>query len=212
MLYALCYLMKREVIKMEKLTKTVMVIFSVAILFVPSVSIAGSLEPPAGSFDASGPLPTMKTLDHIPPTWSLDMPANERFVPALPNHGSAVLDRETGLVWQSAPFMTNNSQDFNYYDNLCRNGNWNNKSAWRLPTLNELRSLFIDYNTPPATPYFSINPADHIAYWTITPDINDPDKVWYVDFSASGSGSHNTALKTSTGIAGAWCVRGPLGK
>jgi hypothetical protein len=204
--------MKREERKMEKLTKTMIMVLSVVILLIPVAGIGGSLEPPTGSLDPSGPLPTMKTLDHIPPTWSLDMPATERFVPALPNHGSAVLDRETGLVWQSAPSMTDKSQDFNYNDSLCRNGNWNNKSAWRLPTLNELRSLFIDYNTPPANPYFSISPEGHTAYWTTTPDINDPAKVWYVDFSVSGSGSHNTAPKTSTGIAGAWCVRGPLGK
>ena len=63
-----------------------------AALFVPGIMKAGNLEPSAG------PGPTMKTLDEIPPTWSQKLPAAQRFVIVL--DGAAVLDKETGLVWE----------------------------------------------------------------------------------------------------------------
>jgi hypothetical protein len=56
---------------------------------------AGSLEP------AGPPASTMKTLDEVPPTWSQTLPTAVRFVAVL--GGAAILDRETGLVWESAP-------------------------------------------------------------------------------------------------------------
>lgn len=44
---------------------------------------------------------TMKTLDQIPPTWSHTMPAAQRFEVVF--DGEAVLDKETGLVWEQSP-------------------------------------------------------------------------------------------------------------
>ena len=69
-----------------------------AMLIVPGMVKAGNLEPSAG------PGPTMKTLDEIPPTWSQKLPAAQRFVIVL--DGAAVLDKETGLVWEKSPDTT----------------------------------------------------------------------------------------------------------
>ena len=62
------------------------------------IALSGNLEPtaPPGS--------TMKTLDEIPPAWSQKLSAAQRFVLVL--DGEAVLDKETGLVWEKSPDTT----------------------------------------------------------------------------------------------------------
>ena len=62
-------------------------------IILAGTGLAGDLEPSAA------PGPTMKTLDQIPPTWSIKLPAAERFVILADFNNEAVLDKETGLVW-----------------------------------------------------------------------------------------------------------------
>lgn len=58
-------------------------------IFLPGLVSAGELE---------------KTLDQIPPTWSQILSASERF--ELVMGGPAMLDKETGLVWEQSPDTT----------------------------------------------------------------------------------------------------------
>ena len=82
------------------LDKTLPLVIAIltAVLFMPGMVKAGNLEPSAG------PGSTMKTLDEIPPTWSQKLPAAQRFTIVL--DGEAVLDKETGLVWEKSPDAT----------------------------------------------------------------------------------------------------------
>ena len=73
---------KRESIR---LVVTVFTVIAVA-LFLPGLSSAGMLEPPPYAFNQDNfPVPIMKTLDQIPPTWSqkLDF-IYDRFEDVLP--------------------------------------------------------------------------------------------------------------------------------
>jgi hypothetical protein len=46
----------------------------------------------------------LERLDDLPPTWSAILPAESRFKLVMGN--AAVLDRETGLVWEQSPDTT----------------------------------------------------------------------------------------------------------
>jgi hypothetical protein len=73
-------------------------LLALTLLAVPAP--AGDLNPPGT------PAPTMKTLEQIPPTWSQKLRCDTtatcpRFELVL--DGAAVLDKETGLVWEKSP-------------------------------------------------------------------------------------------------------------
>ena len=104
----------------------------VLMLLISGMSWGGDLQPSAP------PGPTMKTLDQIPPTWSQVLSASVRFEVVM--GGEAVLDKETGLVWQ----RNNQGQvpqpwlQALYYCNRLVNGG---RKGWRLPLVEEIESL-----------------------------------------------------------------------
>jgi hypothetical protein len=165
-------------------------------LFLPSLIGAGDLEPP------SAPGPTMKTLDQIPPTWSQIIPGKERFEVVM--GGEAVLDKETGLVWEQSPDAT--SKGWSAACRHCFKREIANRFGWRLPSVEELASLIDNDNYPPL-------PADHpfslpevpSFYWSATPDVSTGN-AWVVDFTVGSV----EAIIGSPDLR-AWCVRGGHG-
>lgn len=115
--------------------------------------------------DVSGPWSpaTQLFVRRSPGAWSVALPAAVRFQPVF--DGTAILDRETGLVWQRTPSTSAASQ----LSATCFNANTGGRRGWRMPTYHEIASLAVDGQTPPL-------PSDHPftlgaspAFWSQTP-------------------------------------------
>jgi Protein of unknown function (DUF1566) len=141
---------------------------------------AGPLDPIAP------PGPTMKTLDEIPPTWSLLLPAAQRYVVVM--SGAAVLDKETGLVWQRSPSAAGAGYPWHSANYLCaRSSDTGGRRGWRLPTVAELSSLGadgIDSTTPFDFGCSGVSGDGCVVlgdfYWTSTTNPNDPTEAFGV--------------------------------
>lgn len=161
-----------------------------------ALSQAGPLEPSAP------PGPTMKTLDEIPPTWSLILPPEQRYVVVM--NGQAVLDKETGLVWERAPRRreSNWASAFSH----CEITTTGDRLGWRLPSIQEAKSLGVKGVFEDAAP-FDLDCADDACYsggyWSSTTVVSDSTqaRVWLPP-----NGNLGTALKN--GSFWVACVRG----
>lgn len=186
------------------------------------VAMAGNLEP------SGQPAGTMKTLDEIPPTWSQllstnngDSPSNcnssrfgclffgcTAFPCAWTNH--AVLDKETGLVWELVPDTTNRTwPDAVKY---CLQKKVALKMGWRLPSASEFSSLVDAATQRIAAPNPFPAGVDNNGYWTTTESPSSPGYrakglangttgTYLFDFPEEGTFGHR-----------AWCVRGGNGE
>ena len=162
-------------------------------------AIAGSLEPGAA------PGPTMKTLDEIPPAWSQKLPAAQRFQLVLDS--AAVLDKETGLVWEKSPGTTTSPWSGALY-NYCYNKEVGGRKGWRPPTIEELSSL-VDLSVSGSPRLSGGHPFLNVQsgyYWSATTLTGTTSVAWFVNFNG---GYASTEYKTSTNYV--WCVRGGHG-
>jgi hypothetical protein len=107
----------------------------------------------------------MKTLNEIPPTWSQKLASDERF--ELVMGDDAVLDKETGLVWEQSPNTSTLTWEQACVD--CDAVEVSGRKGWRLPTIEELASL-VDSTQNTSLPSghpFSSN-VQAAEYWSIT--------------------------------------------
>jgi len=141
------------------------------------------------------------------PSWDQTLPATTRFI-VLSNMGSAaVLDRETGLVWEKSPSATSDIliNQASHCNTLVTGG----RLGWRLPSIQELASLVDPTQSNPSLP--SGSPFTNVQsspYWSATTvgRVSAPFLMWVVDFfDGSVSGPR------IDGANFAWCVRGGPG-
>lgn len=136
------------------------------------------------------------------PSWHQVLPAAERFV--LVMGGVAVLDKETGLVWEQSP----STAFWNWLQAtlICANSNVGGRMGWHLPTIEQLASL-VDRSVtgspklPSGHPFSNVQSA---RYWSASKHPSDPNDVWGLHF---GSGNVDLEHRDST-IIYTWCVRG----
>ena len=155
------------------------------------------------------------------PSWDQQLPASTRFI-VLSNWGSAaVLDRETGLVWEKSP----STSSFPWSDNTkptsaathCNQLTVGNRGGWRLPTVQELDSL-VDYdptNTsaprlPPGHPFTNV-PSMFSSYWTANTLEVQPLFAWTVFFGNAGGAGPAVIGEGKILTLFVWCVRGGQG-
>jgi len=139
-------------------------------------------------------------------TWQEAHPADTRFVIMPSFHHDAVLDKDTGLVWELAPQAALVS--WNEARTTCIGRVIGGQKGWRLPSPTEMRSLVgpaVDAPAPnisPGHPFLNVQPT---SYWTVVPQANLPHYAQYLD---AFLGNVLSFVKIYTFPV--WCVYGPL--
>lgn len=117
----------------------------------------------------------------------------------------AVRDNETGLVWERAPDL--DEQTWFNAVRSCWQLEISDRMGWHLPTIEQLASLLDPSEPsglPQSHPFLSVATAN-ANYWSITTD-SRPDterQAWLILLSTKSTGD---AAKTSSALR--WCVRG----
>jgi hypothetical protein len=145
-----------------------------------------------------------------PPSWDTVIAGKGRLTVLKKFNDAAVFDKETGLVWQRDP-------SFNNFDSWtaalagCRSLDIGGRGGWRLPSIEELRSLADPTQNAPALaaghPFLNVASAIGDFYWTSTRDVDDASLAYSVGF-------FNGALALNAKISDqrVWCVRGGQGQ
>ena len=140
------------------------------------------------------------------PSWNQQIPADTRFIVLMDWSSAAVLDRDTGLVWERAP----STSTFLWVDAIfaCRGETVGNRRSWRLASYEELTSLLDPTQSNPAlpagSPFQGIGATD--LFWTATTDESSQTAAWFVEIASAAT--FQTALKTApANLFRPWCVR-----
>lgn len=144
------------------------------------------------------------------PAWDQTLPASTRFIVLTNMNSEAVLDRETGLVWEQSPDTTPPTpRNWHSAQFHCNQKTVGNRKGWRLPTVQELASLVDPSNPggnpdlPPGHPFSNVQSS---VYWSATTDASNTTGAWGVNFLFGGVGDGD-----KSGAHLAWCVRGGQG-
>jgi hypothetical protein len=114
----------------------------------------------------------------------------------------AVLDAETGLVWEQSP--DTGRRDWAAAQEHCNNKAVGNRKGWRLPTVQELVSLADrsqpEPTLPPGHPFSNVQ----LVYWSATSSaLGGPSSAWVMIFR----NGQVAAGVVKSGSLGVWCVR-----
>jgi hypothetical protein len=143
-------------------------------------------------------------LYYAEPAWDRKIPAETRFVVLTNWNSEAVLDKETGLVWERSPATT--PQTWDAARVACTGRMIGNRKSWRLPSVHELASLVDPAQNNPALPLgHPFLTVQSTTYWSATTNAEDPTLALFLSF---GAGGVFTSDKPSSRQA--WCVRGGM--
>ncbi|MBI3807532.1 MAG: DUF1566 domain-containing protein [Nitrospirae bacterium] len=132
------------------------------------------------------------------------LPAAQRFVILPAFNSEAVLDKETGLIWERSPQTT--SARWIVARRTCIEKNVGGQKGWRLPSLEELTSLVDPSIAPPGptlSPGHPFLTVQSTVYWSATRVDEDAKGSWAVHF---GLGGGATFINWAHSVP-SWCVR-----
>ena len=154
------------------------------------------------------------------PSWDQTLPCTApancpRFVVLSNMNSAAVLDRETGLVWERSPTQLGFSSGtdpvaplpWSYITLGCLSRTVGGRMGWRAPTVDELASLLDPAVSgpgpalPPGHPFVNVQASP---YWTATVQAGGVTSAFIVQFAGLGADSRSTSVGNALG----WCVRG----
>ena len=146
------------------------------------------------------------------PSWDQTLPSNTRFIVLSNFAGAAVLDRETGLVWEKTLEVIT----LRWFEAqaTCLSKNVGGRGGWKLPSIQELRSLmdptvpFPGPALPAGHPFVGVQSSGSqpTPYWTSTTFSNNVSQAWFMDSDDGSAGILDKSLK-----AYYWCTRGGSG-
>jgi len=141
-------------------------------------------------------------------SWSKTIPTAKRFVVLADFNSQAVLDRETGMVWEQSPAST--TLTWSTARSNCADKVVGGRKGWRLPSFAELATL-VDPTVTPGPILPTGHPFTNVQstyYWSTTTGAEFPVGAWAVTFDFATTGSVEPVGKTA--FLPAWCVRGPM--
>ena len=170
------------------------------------VVTGGPLDPPGA------PGSTYVTLDDLRTSWHRLLPSNDgpdacnssRFECVM--NGTAVLDNETGLVWERVGRTSFEAITWIQAVELCTFSAVGGRYGWRLPAIEELLSL-TDKSAdgiPDAWP-FTVNLT--VFYWSSTTVPDAPASAYTTILDQSDGGAASKTLGNNAAL----CVRGGYG-
>ncbi|HKA40714.1 MAG TPA: DUF1566 domain-containing protein [Burkholderiales bacterium] len=143
------------------------------------------------------------------PSWDQKVTTG-RFVVLSNWNNEAVLDRETGLVWEQSP--RTDSSDWGLASARCLQRNKGGRTGWRLPTIQELMSVvdqtvqFPGPTLPAGHPFTNVQ---GLNYWSATAVADSPNSAWIVQFQFGTTFINDKSALIDHSFH--WCVRGGSG-
>src|SRR5262245_38429281 len=147
--------------------------------------------------------PQDSRLPTVGPTWDRILPAHARFELVMMRE-EAVLDKETGLVWERSP--SDAMRNWHDASVACIQSVVGGRGGWRLPTIQELASLMDPAQRRPALPPghpFDVVVGDPVFYWSASTIDSEPFAVWGINLDIG-----NVFALPKVQVRLGWCVRG----
>jgi len=157
----------------------------------------------AGMADLGQAHSPFESPSHALSSWDQTVPTEGRFIVLENFNSEAVLDQNTGLVWERLP--ATELADWKAAKSSCLNKTIGSQRGWRLPAIVELTSLLDPLiqtpgpMLPPGHPFLN-NPSGF--YWSASSD-GEPSKAWHLHLSDGHV--HMTSKASAFKV---WCVRG----
>ena len=128
-----------------------------------------------------------------------------RFLVLTNWNSEAVLDKETGLVWERSPALTTHTWSAARFE--CTARTTGNRKGWRLPSIHELASLIFPSvappgpTLPPGHPFTNVQP---VTYWSASTNADFPANALSVSFDSG----FVAGFDNKTSSFQVWCARG----